>query len=164
MKSFKLIAITLAGICICNVAFAQFSDTTAILKNAGIKHEKNINLQPLESKKIFPFNQLLIPGFMLAYGVTSLENDGLRNINEEFKDELYAENPHRIVSIDNYLQFAPAAAVYALNAMGINGRHNFRDRSMIYAMSNIFLNISVTSLKKMTRLPRPDGSAILPGP
>ena len=159
MKSFKLIAITLAGICICNVAFAQFSDTTAILKNAGIKHEKNINLQPLESKKIFPFNQLLIPGFMLAYGVTSLENDGLRNINEEFKDELYAENPHRIVSIDNYLQFAPAAAVYALNAMGINGRHNFRDRSMIYAMSNIFLNISVTSLKKMTRLPRPDGSA-----
>lgn len=159
MKSFKSSAIILAGLFTHHAAFAQFTDTTATPDTTVVKHEKKIDLLQAESKKHFPLKQLLIPGFMLAYGFTSLENDGLRHINEEFKDELYTENPHRTVSIDNYLQFAPAAIVYGLNVIGIKGRHNLRDRTMIYAMSNIFLNISVTSLKKITRLPRPDGSA-----
>jgi membrane-associated phospholipid phosphatase len=96
---------------------------------------------------------------MIAYGFTALENDGLKNLNAEFKDELYAESPHKKIPIDNYLQFAPAAAVYGLNALGIKGKHNFRDRSMIYAMSNIILTGTVFSLKKITAVQRPDGSA-----
>ena len=138
---------------------AQYTDT---LKTVGQKIDNNsqkINWQNAKTKNKFPAKSLIIPGVMIAYGFTALENDGLKNINKEFKDEVYAENPHKKVSIDNYLQFAPAASVYALNAMVIKGKHNFRDRSMIFLMSNIILTGSVYSLKKITAVQRPDGGA-----
>ena len=38
------------------------------------------------------------------------------------------------------------------------GEHNLLDRTAIFAMSNIFLNVTVTSLKNITHQLRPDSS------
>lgn len=159
MPSFKLIAIASIILSISFTAQAQYTDsakkTTPEIDSGKLKY----NWQSARIKNRFPAKALFVPGLMIAYGVTSLENDGLKNLNVEFKDEVYAESPHKKIPIDNYLQFAPAAAVYGLNALGIKGKHNFRDRSMIYAMSNIILTGTVYSLKKITAVQRPDGSA-----
>lgn len=159
MPSFKLVAIASLILTASFTAQAQYTDTAKIstlkIDTVGLKY----NWQAARIKNRFPAKALLVPGLMIAYGVTSLENDGLKNFNAELKDEVYAENPHKKIPIDNYLQFAPAAAVYGLNALGIKGKHNFRDRSMIYLMSNIILTGTVYSLKKVTAVQRPDGSA-----
>ena len=159
MHLIRLVTITSIVLSASLTSQAQYTDTAKILtaKSDLVKGKYKWQAQKMDYR--LPAKSLLVPGFMIAYGVTSLGNNGLKSVNAEFKDEVYDEHPHKKIPIDNYLQFAPAAAVYGLNAFGINGKHNLRDRSMIYVMSNIILMGTVSSLKKITAVQRPDGSA-----
>jgi PAP2 superfamily len=157
MQSSKPILASIVSILVFQSIQAQYTDTTKTIFAKPDTNSLRISLQ--HTKNIFPVKSLFVPGVMIAYGFTSIENKSLRNFNLEVKNEVYAENPHKKVSIDNYLQFAPAAAVYGLNAMGIKGKHNFRDRSMIYLMSNIILTSTVFGVKNLSHQLRPDGSA-----
>jgi PAP2 superfamily len=156
MQSFKPVLVSIISILGFQSVQAQYTDTAKTTFTKPYTSSFKINLL---NKNRLTAKSLLVPGIMIAYGFTSIENDGLQRFNAEIKDEVYAENPHKKVSIDNYLQFAPAAAVYGLNAMGIKGKHNFRDRSMIYLMSNIILTSTVFSVKNLSHQLRPDGSA-----
>ncbi len=118
-----------------------------------------ISVRALKPNRSFPIQSFLVLTALIAYGLTSLENDGLKNFNTEIKEEIYTEHPHKKMPVDNYLQFAPAAMVYGLNAVGIKGQHNLRDRTMIYFMSNIILSGTLYSMKTITAVQRPDGSA-----
>jgi hypothetical protein len=156
MQSFKPVLVSIISILVFQSVQAQYTDTAKTIFAKPDTNSLKINLQ---NKKRLTTKSLLVPGIMIAYGFTAIENDGLQRFNAEIKDEVYTENPHKKVSIDNYLQFAPAAAVYGLNAMGIKGKHNLRDRSMIYLMSNIILTSTVFSVKNISHQLRPDGSA-----
>jgi PAP2 superfamily len=144
MQSFKTAVLLILTFLFLQSSRAQHSDTAKIVSSIV--------------RQRFSVKSFFIPGIMVAYGFTAIENKGLRNFNMELKEEVYAESPHKKISIDNYLQFAPAAAVYGLNAMDIKGEHNFRDRSMIYLMSNIILNTTVHVTKKLSHQLRPDDS------
>ena len=93
--------------------------------------------------------------------VSSQQMDSLVSNNNgpiSVRDVLQKEDhPFFRTRIDDYLQYAPALAVYGLNAMGIKGKNNFSDRTMIYLLSNAMMGLSVHSLKKITRVQRPDG-------
>jgi hypothetical protein len=119
---------------------------------------KNIAAEIREIKRPFPIKQLVAPTLMVMYGLGGLENKGIQKINNGFKEEIYTENPHSKFKLDNYLVFAPAATVYGLNALGIKGKHNFRDRTMIYLMSNLIMSGTVFSVKKFSHEQRPDNS------
>lgn len=106
----------------------------------------------------FPINSFIVPAGMIAYGFTSLATHGLKQVNVKLNEELALEHPHQRVSIDNYLQYAPAVAVYGLNAMGIHGKHNFKDRTILYTMSMLISNTTIFSLKKIAGEQRPDAS------
>ena len=56
-------------------------------------------------------------------------------------------------------QYLPAAFVYGLNAMGIKGKHNFKDRTIILGTSYLLMSATVLSLKYTTKVERPDGTA-----
>lgn len=114
---------------------------------------------PVLKSKSFPIRSFIIPAALISYGGFSLESDALKDINEDVKEEIYTESPHKKISIDNYLQFAPAAAVYGLNAIGIKGKHNLKDGTIIYLMSNLIANVSSISIKQLSHQIRPDGSA-----
>jgi membrane-associated phospholipid phosphatase len=86
-------------------------------------------------------------------------NEDLKEVNLAVKEEVYTDNGHKQVHIDNFLQFAPALAVYGLNAVDIRGSHDFKDRTMIYALSTLIVASSVTTLKYVTHQARPDLSA-----
>ena len=60
--------------------------------------------------------------------------------------------------VDDYLQFAPAAAVYALNLSGIKGRHNLFDASMLYVTSAAIMGVSTHFVKQGVGRMRPDSS------
>ena len=100
---------------------------------------------------------LIIPGAFITYGFISLENDKLKALDLSIKNEIRGDHPLFHTKVDNYLQYAPAVAVYGLNAIGIKGQNNFRDRTMIYLMSNAIMGVTVQSLKAITKVQRPDG-------
>jgi hypothetical protein len=141
-------------------AHSQSKDST-LLARAHFNSFK----QKLAGKDLAANNQYLaakrisFPAVMVLYGFISLGNDELQNANKEIREEIRENNDHFKTVIDNYMQFAPAATVYALNAAGIKGRHNFKDRSIILGMSTVLMAGTVFALKRLTHQERPDGSA-----
>lgn len=154
----KIIA-SLIFILLTVIASAQQPDSITVVKNTT--HQ----LPPINFSEAFAklnerrrdLKSLIIPATLVTYGFISLESDGLQSLDNKIKDEIWTENPHKTVKIDNYLQYAPAAAVYGLNAIGIKGKNNFRDRTMIYLLSNAMMGVTVQSLKAITKIQRPDG-------
>ena len=100
----------------------------------------------------------IAPGMLVVYGIASLNSDQLQSFNNKVKEEIWQEHAHKRTCIDDYLRFAPAVAVYGLNAMGIKGRNNVRDRSMIFLLSNVMVTSSVFGIKSLSNELRPDGS------
>lgn len=108
--------------------------------------------------KPFPIQSFILPAAMIAYGVTAVHNGTLQKVNGEVKEQIWQDNPHKPFGIDTYLMFAPTLSVYALNAAGIHGAHNFKDRTIILLMANILANGTVFSAKGWSHELRPDGS------
>ena len=61
--------------------------------------------------------------------------------------------------MNNYTQFVPGATVFALNAFGVKGKHNWKDAGLIYTGSIAIASIFVLPLKAITKEERPDFSA-----
>ncbi|MBO9731149.1 MAG: phosphatase PAP2 family protein [Chitinophaga sp.] len=101
---------------------------------------------------------------MIGYGFIALNNPTLRDLNSSTKSELKEDHPTFRTHIDNYLQYSPIAAVYILNAAGIHGKHNFRDRTIILGISALLTAGSVEGIKHWTHEERPDGSDFLSFP
>ncbi len=106
----------------------------------------------------FKYESLIIPTVLIGFGVVGIENDGLKALNAEIKEEV-TENIDGRFTIDDFSQYAPALAVYGLNALGIEGKNSFKDRTLVLGTAYLIMGTTVTGLKKMTRIQRPDGSS-----
>ena len=137
---------------------AQYTDTS------GVKHfdPKNetvpIKWLPTSANSNIGARSFIVPGLLVAYGVASLGVNSLESFNNKLREEVWLERPHKKTTIDNYLLYSPAAAVYGLNALGIKGKNNFRDRSMLFVLSNVFVTSTVFGIKKLSHELRPDGT------
>jgi len=87
----------------------------------------------------------------------SLTVDGLKSLNKSTRHET-REHIAAGAKIDNYMQYAPAVAVYSLNLAGVKGKHNFKDRTIIYATSQVVSAALVLPTKHLVHEERPDGS------
>lgn len=172
MKRLATIAVFLT--CICRMAQAQnpgepgrptFNDT---IKEVSITpgwgstpdslHRRIDWNKAATYKQPFPFQSFLAPAVMIAYGATAVHNGSLQHLNGKVQEQIWQDNPHRPFHLDDYLQFAPTLSVYALNAAGIHGAHNFKDRTIILLMANVIANGTVFSVKSWSHELRPDGS------
>lgn len=109
-------------------------------------------------EKNITYKQLIIPTVLIAYGVIGIESDYIKNFNAEIKEEV-TENIDRKITIDDFTQFLPAVSVYGLNAMGIKGKNNFKDRTLILTTSYLLVAATTLPLKSITKVQRPDGSS-----
>lgn len=101
----------------------------------------------------------IIPAVFIGYGVMSLTGDNvIRRLDYSTKGELQEDHPLFAAHADDYMQFAPAAAVYGLNLLGIKGKHTLLDATGLYVLSSAIMGGSVTALKKATHRLRPNGS------
>lgn len=157
MKPFKPLSIIIIILFTVTSSKAQTKDTvqTDIKINSEAQKETN---QAIKTSNKPSLQSFILPAAMIAYGVSAIGSKSLKSVNEEVQEELWTEHPHKLKHVDTYLQFAPALSVYALNAFGVKGKNNFRDRTMIYLMSNIFVNSMVYSTKSLAKQLRPDGS------
>lgn len=105
----------------------------------------------------FSAKKLIIPSIFVTYGVASLISPALKELNISTRHES-SEHITPGAQIDNYSQYAPAVAVYALNLAGVKGMHGFKDRTIIYATSQILAASVVLPTKYFVGEERPDGS------
>ena len=104
-------------------------------------------------------SSFILPSAMVGYGIISLiGKNPINELDRTTKDELQEDHPKFAAHADNYLQFAPAAAVYALNLSGIKGRHSLADATGLLFFSELIMNGTVRSLKTVTNRERPDHS------
>jgi membrane-associated phospholipid phosphatase len=101
---------------------------------------------------------LIVPAILTVYGFAALKWQVLKTVDQQVREKVWVDDPHHLFHLDNYLQYGPGLAVYALNAAGVHGRHNFRDRTIIYLAGNAMMGVAVLSLKNIIHAPRPDGS------
>jgi hypothetical protein len=99
---------------------------------------------------------VVVPVMMLSYGFYALHNPTLQSLNHTTKTEL--QEPHLRTHVDNYLEYTPALSVYALNLMGIKGKHDFKERTIILGISSLLMSSTLATVKKATHSLRPDGS------
>lgn len=133
--------------------FAQ--DSLAVKKDSI--DSVSVSHLPLDKTYQFSYKKLVIPAAFIGYGVATLKIDKLKQLNFSTRNEINEHKPDHI-RLDNYTQFAPAALVYGLNTFGVEGKHNFRDRSIIYATSLLLASAVVMPTKHLVKEERPDQS------
>ncbi len=118
-----------------------------------------INAQPKQPVRYLSATSFIVPGLLIGYGFWANHNPTLQQLNRSLQEAVYTQRPHAKLTIDDYLQYTPAALTIGLSVAGIKGKDNTRDIVFIYALSNIVLNASVQTVKHSTHQLRPDGSA-----
>jgi membrane-associated phospholipid phosphatase len=114
-------------------------------------------IQPY-SHKDSDVKKFIGPAALITYGYIATKSDALFNISKSVQQYVWVDHPHNTTTIDNYLQFAPSVAVYALNLAGVKGEHNYIDMSMIYLISNIIMGGFVYPIKNISHELRPNGN------
>ena len=136
----RLKCVVLIGLCLPLFTLAQRQDSLGTKKNTF---------------KVAPF---IIPVVFLGYGAMGGGNNFVNDLDLTTRAELQEDHPLFSAHADNYMQYAPAAAVYALNLAGVKGKHSLLDATGIYAISFSLMKASTFAVKSATKRLRPDGS------
>lgn len=107
----------------------------------------------------FNYKQIIIPSVLIGYGAAGFEVDAIKKFDNWIKNEI-DNSAYEQIKIDDYLQYAPAVTVYALNLSGVKGKHSFVDRSVILGTSFLLVSLTVSGLKDFSSVRRPDRSAL----
>ncbi len=102
--------------------------------------------------------EVLIPTAVIGVSALFIHNGWLTRQRENVQDVLSAKGKHKF-ELDKYSQYAPMVIVYGLNLCGIKGKHGFKDRTILLAMSYATMGILVNSMKFTFREKRPDSNA-----
>lgn len=147
-----------------NIFFLIAGFQFAIAQDSTNIYEKKDSLAVFDNRPHkLRYKNFIIPAVFIAYGAASLKIDELKQLNLSTRYEINEHQPDH-VRLDNYTQYAPALIVYVLNAAGIKGKHNLKDRTIIYATSQFISAAFVVPLKHVVKEERPDGSNTLSFP
>lgn len=113
---------------------------------------------PVSKHVTFKNKALIIPTVLIGYGVIGLESHTLKHINSGISEEI-KEDIDTKFTIDDISQYTPFLSVYALNALGIKGKHSFKDRTIILGTAYIIVGGTVNILKHTGNVERPDGTS-----
>ncbi|WP_192085401.1 phosphatase PAP2 family protein [Algoriphagus sp. Y33] len=119
---------------------------------------QNASIDSTNNNKTIQYKSLIIPTVLIGYGVIGLTNPALKDINISAKNDFRGYDDKKL-NIDDFSQYSPFVSVYALNAMGIKGKNNFKDRTIILGTAYLIMGGTVSILKKTTKVTRPDGSS-----
>jgi hypothetical protein len=128
-----------------------------ILMGCHFVYGQQYDSLPPALKTRFTIRQLNVP---VTLGLMGILANG--NGRESFKNEIVEERNeylHRFhTHIDNYLQYAPLAIAYGLDAAGVRSKTDLADRTAIMIKGEVLMVSSVNLLKNATHQLRPDGS------
>lgn len=95
---------------------------------------------------------------MFTYGVSALHTPVLREFNKEVHQTVATDKREKHITVDDYLQWSPALAVYGLNLAGIKGKHKMIDRTFLFGFANLIQGGATHIIKRTSNEMRPDFS------
>lgn len=141
-----------------SVCHANTIISDSIPSVAGCEPDKSLRIPVRSGPYKFKPLQLVVPGALIGVGIIGLESDWLKSQNKEIREELQ-ENIDRKLTIDDLAQYMPMAATYGLNLCGIKGKHGYGDLTIILGTAYALMGATVSAMKNITKVERPDGSA-----
>lgn len=107
----------------------------------------------------FDYKALIIPTLLISYGIIGKDHEDLLDFDTSFNHGV--NNNHlRKFPIDEATQSLAIASVYGLNLIGIKGKNNFKDRTIIIATAGILVGATSLALKRSIDRQRPNGSGL----
>jgi len=101
---------------------------------------------------------IALPSAMITYGLISLGDNGIREIDYRTRLSLEKNNRFWNTHVDDYMQFSPAAAAYTLKLCKVESAHNLLDMTILYGISSILAGGVISKTKIITARERPDHS------
>lgn len=126
--------------------FVPVDDSTMVLQQDHI----------IQKKTFFQKDAVRIGFVPLLFFTASAATWGERKEIREIRNRYI---PTFANGFDNYMQYAPAATVYALNLAGNKGRNKLGRATISYAASAAIMAILVNGVKYTAKVERPDGSS-----
>lgn len=117
-----------------------------------VKHEYNIS-----NPKIL--RSYIIPTVFVGYGLISLGDNAIRDLDLSTKAELSEDHPKFAAHVDDYTIFSPLLAMYALDIAGVKAKNNLLDQTAMMLITTAITTATITTLKNVTHRLRPDGSS-----
>lgn len=100
----------------------------------------------------------IIPAAMVGYGVIGLESHTLQNLNTGTQKEM-REHIDKKISVDDFSQYSPVLAVFALDELGIKARNSVRDRTIVIGTAWLIMGVTMNAFKLTGNEMRPDGTS-----
>ena len=118
---------------------AQVIDSTSIAKS----HDK------------LALKQFVVPAVLITSGALLLHTQANQNIQNDIRNQ-FGSNFH--TSVDNYIQLAPVAQIYAGKYLGFKPKNDFVHQTINIAVANAIMGTVITVMKHSFQEERPDGS------
>lgn len=101
--------------------------------------------------------EYIAPAAFISYGIWCTGNGGFpsSNVVRTFRNEYF---PNFHTSIDDYIVFAPAAAVYTLDLLNVKSTNNPINQTILFAKTSALTLATVYGLKYLTTEQRPNKS------
>jgi hypothetical protein len=118
---------------------AQIIDSTSIIKQQdklALKH-------------------FVVPAVLVTGGALLLHTQANQNIQNDIRNK-FGTDFH--TSVDNYIQLAPVAQIYAGKYLGFKPKNDFVHQTINIAVANAIMGTVVTVMKHSFKEERPDGS------
>ena len=102
-------------------------------------------------------SEYITPTLLISYGIWCTGDNGFPSSKriQNFRNQ---HIPNFQTSIDDYLVFAPAASVYALDLINVKSANDPLNQTLLFAKTSAITLVTVYGLKYITQETRPDGS------
>ena len=151
--------IILVSIIFCTFPSISFAQTVTPDSTVTSDSTGAWNSSIIVPKRKFKAVAFIAPAILVGYGFAAVYDNGpLKQLDLSTRTELQEDHPRFAAHVDDYIQFAPAAAVYGLNLSGYKGEHNLFDASMLYLTSAAIMGISTHFVKQGVGRMRPNGN------
>ena len=114
--------------------------------------------QEKQAKKLLVKKSLKAPALLIGAGILALTDNDFISDEDVYKFRQKVL-PGSRTNIDDYIQYAPIAAVYGLNLIGVKGKHDLKTQTALLLKSELLVGAIVTPTKFLSNKLRPDGSA-----
>ncbi|MDR1615892.1 MAG: phosphatase PAP2 family protein [Syntrophomonadaceae bacterium] len=106
-------------------------------------------------KKQYRLSGLILPTALITCGAGARIIKPIREFDYKIRNYVKL-NVTKNYPIDNYMQYAPAIAVFGLDLVGIEAKNNFRDRALVSATSYLLMTAVVRTMKYTIDVQRPN--------
>jgi len=137
----------------CILVFAQYNLVAQYTTHADSSSAQHTI--PYQPKKITG-KSFIVPVGLITIGALAISGEFVIS-NPEIKEERDEHYPSFHTNIDDYLQYAPIVAGYAM--LVNNPEHSFWTYTKKVVLMEVILNGLVFSTKNITKVPRPDTGA-----